>query len=304
MHPVAAALAAAAACALGWGWARLARDRPVAPAPDPQVPAVVGPAQLAYAAGYVLGPQALAATLMHQAASGLTALVDGGGTTWTVRGRVPTRRWREADPVSKAVGASLDVEFAGAQFTVGGPASGPVLEEARAYAEATAGRWLATLRAPSAAGVAGFAAVWAAAVVAALLLAFGALQAAVVPGAFAVGGLGLFLERSRSRLTGQGRAVVAAGLGLRRLFAEGRPIPGNYLDLLPHAHAFGFGQRWQEGFAAATGQAPPAPPWCSVDGWGPGSAEVADFAAVVAHAFEPQSPGPPPKDDGMYAGWV
>lgn len=294
------ALVALVAFALGVGWARLARDRAIEPSPTHEPPVGLGPAQLVHAVGGAITAEVLAATLMHQAAQGLTRLADGGGTQWVVASVKPTRHWRDVDPVSLAVGASLDIEFTGARFAVGRMETAAELEQARADAEAAAQRWFQGLLAPSLVGIAGAVAVWAA-LVAAVVLVFTAPVWALPFGAFALGGSALFTQRRQRRITEAGREVVAHGLGVQGyLDASGEPPTAEqYLAFLPYAYAFGRAEQWAE---RAKGVAT-APPWCVFDDGWPGAADPADFAAIVRHAFAaPAREGEGGVGD-LYAGW-
>ncbi|TCI99913.1 DUF2207 domain-containing protein [Aeromicrobium sp. IC_218] len=282
----------------GYLWERRARERrPGYPAMF-EPPPGLGPAQTAYVVEERVPDHALVATLMHQAAQGLTRL-EQTEQGMVVVGLAEPAAWEAQDPVSRHVGEMLGVTTPGSRFAADGSVgAGQVLSGLKASVRTATTGWATgsgVQQHVTSEWLGRFAVIGAAVLAIALpFLGIAPLVWLVPLLAFAVGGIGLLGRGVGTRRTKQGRLLWSHAGGFRRVLttdsAEARfdfsARQGLYTDFIPYAVVFDAADGWARKYEQETGQPAPLPDWYSpVPGLYWGAAGLSALDAAVS-SFE------------------
>jgi hypothetical protein len=233
----------------------------------------IGPAQAEYILTEKVSDKAFVATMMYAAEKGAVTL-DQDGRTWTITGTGDTGAWGNVDGVTQLAGKALGVVGPGESF-VASPKSvsaGETLKGVLASFRSSTTGWarISGLMAPSGLGGAGLfvlLAVWGLTV---WLGAFNPLNlsaVALIPGAFAVFGLGVGMAGAGTRRTPAGRDLWSKVGGFHRVLSTPSSVDrfdfsgrkDLYTAYLPWAVAFGCADAWAKKYRIETGEEPPAP---------------------------------------------
>jgi len=233
----------------------------------------IGPAQAAYLLDEKVDDKAFVATMMYAAEKGAVQL-DQDGKAWTITGGPDPAAWGRVDDVTQLAGQSLGVVSSGASFSASpkSVSAGEKLKGVLSSFKANTKGWARTsgLMAPS--GLGGFGcfvllALWALTI---WLGAFNPLHMSVIaliPGAFAVFGLGVGLAGAGTKRTPAGRELWSRVGGFRRILSTPSAVDrfdfsGRkelYTAYLPWAVAFDCADEWAKKYRVETGEEPPAP---------------------------------------------
>lgn len=258
-------------------------------------PEGVGPAQGQYILTERVGRSAFVATLMEAAEKGAVDL-DRVGGEWTVRGLTDGAP-RPLDDVTTDLIKALGVAKGG-RFTAGprDVKAGKVLKQAMERSKNAPVGWAAKqghMTASVLGGSGGLFVIFAILMTAGILALnpFGATITALVPGAFAAFGLGLFAPGTRTRRTSSGRQLWSQVGGFRRVLAtpssqarfdfSGRKEL--YTAYLPWAVAFGVADQWAAKYRTEVGEEPPAPSYFA---GGYTGAHTVDHVNQMVHDFD------------------
>ncbi len=266
-------------------------------------PAGLGPAQGHYLLTERVGDNALVASLMQAAEKGAVTL-DRRDEEWTITDRADQSAAERLDSVTRgaisALGLKHGQHFSASRKSV---AAGKTLQAATSRVESNTASWaLSTgLMGKSGLGTLGSILVIGAAMVAGLIVVFNPLGLsvlAVVPGAFAACGVGLFATGSSTRRTAKGRELWSQVGGFRRVLStpssEQRfDFSGRkelYTAYLPWAVAFGVADEWADKYRTEMGAEPPAPSYLMGSYVGSHTANavhqmIGDFDATVDSAI-------------------
>jgi hypothetical protein len=267
-----------------------------------QPPDGIGPAQAAYVLTEDVGQDQYVATLMHAAEHGAVALARAG-TGWTIRDVAGPDGWSGLDQVSASVAHLLSGPGSSFTAVLDDAEAGKRLREEMSSFEDNTRSWAsrAGLMTSAGRGALGGALVWACfllVVANAVFNPFDMTILAVVPGAFAVLGIGLSAPGAGMRRTAAGRKLWSRIGGFHRVLstssAEARfDFSGReerYTAYIPWAIAFGCADTWAEKYRAETASEPPLPSYLGSAYAGVGlasavSAIVDDFDAAVSSAI-------------------
>lgn len=261
-------LAGLVAAVAGARASRLAHEPPPGFPLQYAPPPGIGPAQAAYLLEEQVGRDQFVATVLHAAEQRLLS-VERHDRDWTLR---PTgeRTWADLDEVT--AGLSGLVGRHGFTASPGDVTSGRQLQEQLDSFESRTVQWALTqklLVTGPIGGAGGFLVMVAYA--AALVLGFwnplGVSLMAIVPGLFAIGGLGLLAPGSRTLRTAAGRDLWSRVGGFHRVLStpaskERFEFAGReelYTAYLPWAVAFGCADAWAAKYRTETGSEPPVP---------------------------------------------
>jgi uncharacterized membrane protein YgcG len=233
----------------------------------------VGPAQAAYILTEKVEDEAYVATMMYAAEKGAVTLAQDG-KTWTITGTGDAAAWSKVDGVTQLAGQSLGVLESGQSFTASpkSVSAGLKLKDALASFKGNTKGWARTSGLMAASGLGGLGCgvllvVWGLTI---WLGAFNPLRMSVValiPGAFAVFGLGVGMAGAGTKRTPAGRDLWSRVGGFHRILstpsAEDRfDFSGRkelYTAYLPWAVAFDCADEWAKKYRIETGEEPPAP---------------------------------------------
>lgn len=238
-------------------------------------PEDIGPAQFEYILTKRTRRPALIATLFHLAERGAVQLHLPDGRTWSVRATATGVQPDTADPVSRAVAASLGVVHPGDSFTADGSvAAGRRLATTLAGIEDGLEQWAigGGLIRHRTAVVAVVRCLAAAALLLAVLAACGVFPATIWVLPFALAFIlcvPIWQPRYGMQRTERGGELWSRAGGFHRMlstdsaearfdFAAHREL---YTANLPYAVVSGNAERWAEKFLVETGQSPPLPDW-------------------------------------------
>ncbi|MGB8021176.1 MAG: DUF2207 domain-containing protein [Candidatus Nanopelagicales bacterium] len=259
----------------GVAWGRMAREEPPGFPVQYAPPDGLGPVQVVFMHTEDVGPDALAATLMHMAERGVVQLDRSPDSPdrWTITG-IGRTEWEATDPVAQAVAAELGVRLGGT-FTAD-PSSveaGKVLASARNRIGPAVRHWAVSAglvhSAPNerVGQVAwGLSAAFA-------ILGFTGLAWPTAWGlpfaTFVIAAASLIAAGVGRRRTTTGRLVWSRAGGFERLLstpsAEDRfdfsARKDLFIAFIPYAVAFGVADRWAQKYRTAVGSEPPVPAW-------------------------------------------
>jgi len=275
-HPVGLLLAlvlAALAGAGGYALSRSTREKepafPLMYAP----PDGVGPAQASYLLTEKVDNKAFVATMMYAAELGAVDLSQDG-KAWTISSKGDMAAWEKTDGVTRLAGRSLGVVTSDSSFTASPKSvtAGEKLKSALSEFRANTKGWARTSGLMTGSGLGGagcfvLLAVWA------LTIWLGAFNPwhmsiiALVPGAFAVAGIGVGLSGAGTKRTPAGRDLWSRVGGFRRILSTPSSVDrfdfsGRkelYTAYLPWAVAFDCADAWAKKYRLETGEEPPVP---------------------------------------------
>ncbi|MGH3345992.1 MAG: DUF2207 domain-containing protein [Nocardioides sp.] len=230
-------------------------------------PPGLGPAQAAYVVNERVGREQFVATVLHAAEQGVVEL-RRAGDGWTIR---DLGGWDRVDQVSAGL-ATLTGVTGSFSATADSVDAGQRLEGQLDQLEGDVAQWVRreglVVRGPLG-GVGGALVLVAfgAAIAVGVTALFGMSLLAIVPGLFAVGGVGLLMRRSGTLRTTSARDLGPRVGGFRRMLStpsskERFDFAGReelYPAYLPWAVAFGVGSEWASKYRTETGAEPPVP---------------------------------------------
>jgi hypothetical protein len=275
-HPVLLGLVLVLAALAGAGGFALTRSTREKTPPYPLMyapPDGIGPAQAEYILTEKVSDKAFVATMMYAAEKGAVKL-DQDGRTWTITGTGDNAAWGQVDGVTQLAGQSLGVVGTGESF-VASPKSvsaGETLKRVLASFRSSTTGWARTsgLMAPSGLGGFGFfvlLAVWGLTIWLGAFNPFNLSALALIPGAFAVFGLGVGWAGAGTKRTPTGRDLWSRVGGFHRVLSTPSSVDrfdfsGRkelYTAYLPWAVAFDCADQWAKKYRIETGEEPPAP---------------------------------------------
>lgn len=298
-HPVVLGVVlvlAALAGAAGFAMTRSTREKtppfPLTYAP----PDGVGPAQAAYILTERVEDKAFVATMMYAAEKGAVQL-DQAGQTWTISGQGDPTAWDHIDEVTRDAGQSLGVVTPNASFTASpkSVSAGEKLKETLGEFKSDTRGWArrAGLMAPS--GLGGFGcfvllALWGLTIWLGAFNPFDMSTVALIPGAFAVFGLGVGMAGAGTKRTRIGRDLWSRVGGFRRILSTPSAVDrfdfsGRkelYTAYLPWAVAFDCADEWAKKYRVETGEEPPAPAYFV----GYSGAHTGNYVSQMVNSFD------------------
>ena len=275
-HPVLLGFVLLLALLAGAGGFALTRSTREKTPPYPLMyapPDGIGPAQAEYILTEKVSDKAFVATMMYAAEKGAVTL-EQDGRTWTITGTGDTDAWGKVDGVTQVAGQALGVVGSGESFAASpkSVSAGETLKGVLASFRSSTTGWarISGLMAPSGLGGAGLfvlLAVWALTI---WLGAFNPLNmsaVALVPGAFAVFGLGVGMAGAGTKRTPTGRDLWSRVGGFHRVLSTPSSVDRfdfsgrkeAYTAYLPWAVAFDCADAWAKKYRIETGEEPPAP---------------------------------------------
>ena len=265
----------ALALIIGYGWDRRSRERQPGYPVMYEPPAGLGPVQTAFVTSEQVPRRALTATLLYQAAQGLTKLTQEGDD-WKIEGIGDEKAWAATDDVTRHVGQSLGVTTPGSTFEADGTVSaGSKLQSLKTSIGTVTDTWAtaAGVQSPSSSERLGRTLVGLSALLAVVLTFFplGSSLYVIPFAAFTVGAIGLLVPGVGRRRTLLGRDIWSKAGGFERLLSTDSAkdrfdFSGKkelYTAFIPFAVAFECADRWARKYEKATGQEAPTPMWYS-----------------------------------------
>ena len=298
-HPVLLGLVLVLAVLAGLGGFALTRSTrerqpafPLMYAPPPGV----GPAQASYLLTEKIDKTAFVATMMYAAENGAVQLSQDG-KAWTITGTGDPAAWGKVDGVTQLAGQSLGVVQGGQSFTASPKSvtAGQKLKEVLGTFKSNTKGWARTEGLMVTSGLGGFGffvllllwglTVW--------LGAFNPLDmsvVALVPGAFAVFGLGVGMTGAGTKRTPQGRELWSRLGGFRRILSTPSSVDrfdfsGRkelYTAYLPWAVAFDCADEWAKKYRVETGEEPPVPVYFA----GYSGAHTGNYVSQMVSSFD------------------
>lgn len=233
-------------------------------------PAEVGPAQAAYILTESVGREQFVATVLYAAEQRVVAL-DRDDRGWTLR---PSgeRTWTDVDEVTAGLAGLVGHQKRGFTASRDNVKAGKKLQKQLESFESGAADWALQQKLMVTGPVGGAGGIL---VIAAFVLAlvlgfwnpFGVSLVAIVPGLFAIGGLGLLAPGSATLRTTAGRDLWSRVGGFHRVLStpaskERFDFSGReelYTAYVPWAVALGCADAWAAKFRTETGAEPPVP---------------------------------------------
>ncbi len=275
-HPVGLGFVIGLAVLTGAGGFLLTRSTREKTPPYPLMyapPDGVGPAQAAYILTEKIEDEAFVATMMYAAEKGAVQLSQDG-RKWTITGTGDDKAWSNTDGVTQLAGQSLGVLGSGQSFTASpkSVSAGEKLKDVLSEFKANTKGWSRTsgLMAPS--GLGGFGcfvllAVWGLTIWLGAFNPFTLSALALIPGAFAVFGLGVGMAGAGTKRTPAGRDLWSRVGGFKRILSTPSSVDrfdfsGRkelYTAYLPWAVAFDCADEWAKKYRIETGEEPPVP---------------------------------------------
>jgi uncharacterized membrane protein YgcG len=256
----------------------------------------IGPAQAAYILTEKVPDEAFVATMMYAAEKGAVQLSQDD-KSWTITGTGAANAWGTVDGVTQLAGQSLGVLDSGESFTAGpkSVAAGEKLKRVLSEFKANTKGWARTSGLMETSGLGGFGcfvllALWALTI---WLGAFNPLHMSVValiPGAFAVFGLGIGTTGAGTRRTAAGRDLWSRVGGFRRILStpsavERFDFSGRkelYTAYLPWAVALDCADEWAKKYQVETGEEPPVPTYFA----GYTGAHTSNYVNQMVNSFD------------------
>jgi hypothetical protein len=233
----------------------------------------IGPAQAAYILTERIDDTAFVATMMYAAEKGAVTL-DQDGKKWTITGTGDDGAWGKVDGVTQLTAQALGVVGSGASFTASPKSvtAGQKLKEVLGSFKANTKGWARTSGLMSGSGLGGFGcfvllAVWGLTIWLGAWNPFDMSALALIPGAFAVFGLGVGMAGAGTKRTPAGRDLWSRVGGFKRVLSTPSSVDrfdfsGRkelYTAYLPWAVAFDCADEWAKKYRIETGEEPPAP---------------------------------------------
>jgi hypothetical protein len=275
-HPVGLAFVLGLALLAGAGGFLLTRSTAEKKPPYPLMyapPDGVGPAQAAYILTEKIEDEAFDATLMYAAEHGAVQLSQDG-KKWTITGTGDDAAWSKVDGVTQLAGQSLGVLGAGESFTASpkSVSAGEKLKDVLSEFKANTKGWSRTSGLMAPAGLGGLGcfvllAVWGLTIWLGAFNPFHLSVLALIPGFFAVFGLGVGMAGAGTKRTPAGRDVWSRVGGFKRILSTPSSVDrfdfsGRkelYTAYLPWAVAFDCADEWAKKYRIETGEEPPVP---------------------------------------------
>lgn len=233
-------------------------------------PPGIGPAQAAYILDERVGRAQFVATVLHAAEQGVVT-IERTDRDWTLR-EAGERSWQDVDPVTAELASLVGGRAQGFTASPGSATAGKVLQTQLERFESGSAEWALREKLMVTGPIGGSGGLLViVAYVAALLLGFwnpvGLSLLAIVPGLFAVGGLGLLAPGAGTLRTASGRDLWSRAGGFRRVLStpsskERFDFSGHqdlYTAYVPWAVAFGCADAWAAKYRTETGAEPPVP---------------------------------------------
>jgi hypothetical protein len=233
----------------------------------------VGPAQATYILTEKVPDEAFVATMMYAADKGAVRL-EQDGKKWTITGTGDPAAWSALDGVSQLTGQSLGVVDSGASFTASpkSVSAGQKLKSVLSQFKSNTKGWASTSGMMEMSGLGGFGcfvllALWGLTIWLGAFNPFDMSIIALIPGAFAVFGLGVGTPGAGTRRTPAGRDLWSRVGGFRRILSTPSAVDrfdfsGRkelYTAYLPWAVAFDCADEWAKKYKVETGEEPPVP---------------------------------------------
>ncbi|MBA2954404.1 DUF2207 domain-containing protein [Nocardioides sp. MAH-18] len=302
--PLLAVILLLAAGAAGFGVVLARRSREA----DPQFPLMyappegIGPAQAAYLVTEQVDEQQYVATLLYAAERGAITL-DRTGEGWTITDNGGPEAWAGLDPVTSGIAHVLSGP--GTSFTANADSveDGKRMKAEIAAFESSTKDWASGAGLMARSGLGGWGTIVIGACVVAVLGAgifnpFGLSALGLIPGLFAVFGIGIAASGAGTKRTRAGRDVWSRAGGFRRILstpsAQDRfDFSGReelYTAYVPWAVAFGCADQWAAKYRIETGSEPPVPSYlghtyAGVYAGSAVSSMVSDFSSTVSSAI-------------------
>ena len=256
----------------------------------------IGPAQAAYILTEKVEDEAFVATMMYAADKGAVTLSQEG-KAWTIAGTDAPDAWNSCDAITQMSAENLGVVGSNQSFTASPKSvtAGQQLKSALSSFRTSTKGWARTsgLMAPAGLGGAGcfvLLAVWALTI---WLGAFNPLNMSVlalVPGAFAVFGLGVGLAGAGTKRTPAGRELWSKVGGFKRILSTPSAVDrfdfsGRkelYTAYLPWAVAFDCADEWAKKYRVETGEEPPVPAYFG----GYYGAHTGNYVSSMVNSFD------------------
>ena len=233
----------------------------------------IGPAQAAYVLNEKVEDEAFVATMMYAAEKGAVRLSQDG-KKWTITGTGDATAWGNVDGVTQLAGQSLGVVDSGASFTASpkSVSAGQKLKKVLSEFKANTKGWGRTSGLMEMTGLGGFGCivlllVWGLTIYLGAFNPFDMSVIALIPGAFAVFGLGVGTPGAGTKRTPAGRDLWSRVGGFRRILSTPSAVDrfdfsGRkelYTAYLPWAVAFDCADEWAKKYRVETGEEPPVP---------------------------------------------
>jgi hypothetical protein len=233
----------------------------------------VGPAQAAYILTEKVEDEAFVATMMYAAEKGAVQL-NQDGKTWTITGTGDAAAWAKVDGVTQLAGESLGVVGSGTSFTASpkSVSAGEKLKSVLSEFKANTKGWARTSGLMAMSGLGGFGcfvllAVWGLTIWLGAFNPFDMSALGLVPGAFAVFGLGVGMAGAGTKRTPAGRDLWSRVGGFKRILSTPSSVDrfdfsgrkDLYTAYLPWAVAFDCADEWAKKYRVETGEEPPVP---------------------------------------------
>jgi len=233
-------------------------------------PPGVGPAQAAYILKERVGREQFVATVLHAAEQGVVS-IQREGRDWSLR-PAGERTWADVDEVTAGLSSLVGAREQGFTASPNDVAAGKQLKEELASFESRTSRWALHEKLMVTGPIGGVGGVlvlvsYAAALVLGFWNPLGVSLIAIVPGLFAIGGVGLLAPGSATLRTAAGRDMWSRAGGFRRVLStpaskERFDFAGReelYTAYVPWAVAFGCADAWAAKYRTEMGAEPPVP---------------------------------------------
>ncbi len=287
-------LAAGAAAAYGGMLSRSTKEQepafPLQYAPPPDI----GPAQANYILTETVGKEAFVASMLYAAERGAVEL-DKIPSGWTLTDKNGDAGWANVDDVTLGLAGLLSGAHTSFTALDKNVASGKKLKSQLAKLESDTRRWATYVGAMSSQHrieLGGVLTVAGAIAAAALCIwrPWGMSALALVPGMFAIGGVGMLMTGATTKRTASGRDLWSRIGGFHRVLSTSSSIErfdfsGReelFTAYLPWAVAFGCAEEWASKYRTEVGTEPPVPLYL-----GPGFAysNMNNFAGSMVRDF-------------------
>jgi hypothetical protein len=256
----------------------------------------IGPAQAAYILTEKVPDEAFVASMMYAADKGAVQLSQDG-KKWTITGTGHADAWGKVDGVTQLASQSLGVLQAGESFTASpkSVSAGQKLKTVLSDFKSNTKGWARTsgMMAPS--GLGGFGcfvllALWGLTIWLGAFNPFNMSVIALIPGAFAVFGLGVGTSGAGTKRTPAGRDLWSRVGGFRRILSTPSAVDrfdfsGRkelYTAYLPWAVAFDCADEWAKKYKIETGEEPPVPTYFA----GYTGAHTSNYVDQMVNSFD------------------
>lgn len=259
-------------------------------------PEGVGPAQASYILEEKVDKQAFVATLMYAAEQGAVQLSQDG-KAWTISSAGNMAAWDRTDEVTRLAGRALGVVTANSSFTASPKSvtAGETLKDALSQFRSNTKAWARAngLMASSGLGGAGFFVLllfWGATIFLGAFNPANMSTIALIPGAFAVFGVGVGMSGAGTKRTRPGRDLWSRLGGFRRILSTPSAVDrfdfsGRkelYTAYLPWAVAFDCADEWAKKYRVETGEEPPVPAYFG----GYYGAHTGNYVSSMVNSFD------------------